>query len=62
MLKLSVLLLVGSWLNFPRDFVHQKFQPCSQGFSLKNKALGARLVIAMHRNKAGKLNFEDEPF
>ena len=47
MLKLSVLLLVGSWLNFPRDFVHQKFQPCSQGFSLKNKALGARLVMAL---------------
>ena len=25
MLKLSVLLLVGTWLSFPRDFLHQKF-------------------------------------
>ena len=25
MLKLSVLLLVGSWLSCPRDFLHQKF-------------------------------------
>ena len=25
MLKLSVLLLVGIWLSFPRDFLHQKF-------------------------------------
>ena len=47
MLKLSVLLLIGSWLHFPRDFVHQKFQPRSQGFSLKNKALGARLMTAL---------------
>ena len=25
MLKLSVLLLVGTWLSFPKDFLHQKF-------------------------------------
>ena len=25
MLKLSVLLLVGTWLSFPRGFLHQKF-------------------------------------
>ena len=25
MLKLSILLLVGTWLSFPRDFLHQKF-------------------------------------
>ena len=25
MLKLSVLLLVGAWLSFPRDFLNQKF-------------------------------------
>ena len=25
MLKLSVLLLVGTWLSFPGDFLHQKF-------------------------------------
>ena len=25
MLKLSVLLLAGTWLSFPRDFLHQKF-------------------------------------
>ena len=25
MLKLSVLLLVDTWLSFPRDFLHQKF-------------------------------------
>ena len=25
MLKLSVLLLVGKWLSFPGDFLHQKF-------------------------------------
>ena len=25
MLRLSVLLLVGSWLSFPRHFLHQKF-------------------------------------
>ena len=25
MLKLSVLLLVGTWLSFPKDFIHQKF-------------------------------------
>ena len=24
MLKLSVLLPVGTWLSFPRDFLHQK--------------------------------------
>ena len=24
MLKLSVLLLVGTWSSFPRDFLHQK--------------------------------------
>ena len=23
--KLSVLLLVGTWLSFPKDFLHQKF-------------------------------------
>ena len=25
MLKVSVLLLVGTWLSFPGDFLHQKF-------------------------------------
>ena len=25
MLKLSVLFLVGTWLSFPGDFLHQKF-------------------------------------
>ena len=25
MLKLFVLLLVGTWLSFPKDFLHQKF-------------------------------------
>ena len=29
MLKLSVLLLVGSWLSCPRDFLHQKFKQLS---------------------------------
>ena len=29
MLKLSVLLLVGSWLSCPRDFLHQKFTQLS---------------------------------
>ena len=29
MLKLSVLLLVGSWLSCARDFLHQKFTQLS---------------------------------
>ena len=29
MLKLSILLLVGTWLSCPRDFLHQKFRQLS---------------------------------
>ena len=35
MLKLSILLLVGTWLSFPKDFLHQKFTP-SCCLSLRN--------------------------